>query len=453
MPYNISRRNRVVLDAILRLYHRGATRPLKRILAKTHASDLAQILDLLPDNEAVEIFHAIDDIHQAADALSELEPELRDKILRETPPADLFPILHELPPDDLTDLIAEQAPDLAARLMKGLDEDSQDEVNELLQYAPDTAGGIMTPDVFALPGDMTVEEAVKALRDLSEVEMVFYLYVVDSNQRLLGIISLRQLLLARPDQKLREIMNPRVISAQTGDDQEHVAHLVEQYRILALPVVDEHDQLCGLITMDDIVEVIQDETTEDMLKMAGTDEAEMSTQSPFKIVQLRLPWLFAAFLGGLAATAVIHHFEGLLTRVLALSFFLPIVMGMAGNVGTQSATVAVRSLATGHLNLSHARGFIFKEFWVGLLLGVIYGLALGLTSLWLFGDTDLGVIVGLTILSNMTGAAVIAIILPIVFHKVGADPAIATGPFVTTAIDILGVSNYFLIASLVLGAT
>ena len=447
---NISKRSRLVLDAIIRLHHRGAVGPLKRILAKTHASDLAQILSQLPPNEALEVFNAIEDTHQAAECLSELDPDLRERILRETPPERLFPILHELPPDDLTDLIAEQSPELAARLMEGLDKDSQEEVEELLQYPPDTAGGIMTTDVFALPEDMSVEDAVEALRGLNDVEMVFYLYVVDEAERLLGVISLRQLLLARPDQRLGEIMNPRVIRVRTDDDQEEVARLVEQYRILAVPVVDEAGQLCGVVTMDDIVDVIQDETTEDMLKMAGTDEAEMSTQSPFKIMQIRLPWLFAAFLGGLAATAVIDHFEGLLARLLALSAFLPIVMGMAGNVGTQSATVAVRSLATGHLDLSQARGYVLKELLVGLMLGMIYGVALAAASLWIFGDTDLGVIVGLTILTNMTGAAVIAIVLPMVFHRIGADPAIATGPFVTTAIDILGVSNYFLIASIVL---
>jgi len=447
----ISKKNILILDTITRLYRRQAIQPLKKVLAKTHPTDLARILHAMPEDEAYDIFLLIPQTTRSAEVLSELEPELRDRILRETSIEKLRPILEKLSPDDLTDLIGEQDPDLAAHLLKGLGSESQQEVEDLLQYAPDTAGGIMTTEFFALPQDTTVEQAIGSIREYSEVEMIFYLYVVDEAQHLQGVVSLRQLLLARPQQKLSEIMKTRVVKVHTSDDQEDVAALVEQYHILAVPVVDADNVLVGAITMDDIIDVIQDETTEDMLKMAGTDEAELLTQSPLKIARLRLPWLFAAFVGGLAATGVIHHFEDLLTRVLALSAFLPIVMGMAGNVGTQSATVAVRGLATGHLDVSRLGTFVLKELWVGLILGLIYGSALGLVGWFLFGDIDLGLIVGLTIFGNMSGAAVIAIILPIIFHKIGSDPAIATGPFVTTSIDILGVGNYFLIASFFLG--
>ncbi len=447
----ISKKNILILDTISRLYRRRAIQPLKKVLAKTHPTDLARILSRMPEDEGYDIFFLIPQAARSAEVLSELEPELRDRILRETAVEKLRPMLEKLSPDDLTDLIGDQDPQLAARLLEGLGSESQQEVEDLLQYAPDTAGGIMTTEFFALPQDITVEQAIGSIREYSDVEMIFYLYVVDEEQHLQGVISLRQLLLARPEQKLREIMKTRVVKVHTSDDQEDVAALVEQYHILAVPVVDAENVLVGVITMDDIIDVIQDETTEDMLKMAGTDESELLTQSPLRIARVRLPWLFAAFAGGLMATGIVHHFEGLLSRVLALSAFLPIVMGMAGNVGVQSATVAVRGLATGHLDLGRIGDFVLKEFWVGLLLGLIYGGALGVVGWWIFNDTNLGLIVGLTIFGNMSGAAVIAIILPILFQKMGSDPAIATGPFVTTSIDILGVANYFLIASFFLG--
>lgn len=449
----LTKKNHLVLATVTRLLRRGALRPLEKVVMKSHASDLARIMGRMPQEEAAELFAIIPDTEHAAEVLAELDVELRDLLLREMPVERIAPILEQLSPDDRTDIIGQQEPELAARLMEVLDQETQDEVEELLQYAPDSAGGIMTPDVFSLPEEMSVEEAMATIREQSEVELIFYLYVVAANGRLVGVVSLRQLLIAQPEKRLKDIMNTRVIKVYTQDDQEEAVSRVEQYGILGLPVVDEHDVLVGLITMDDIIDVLQDETTEDMLKMAGTGEGEMLTQSPLKIARMRLPWLGAAFLGGLAATGVIRGFEDLLTQVLALSAFLPIVMGMAGNVGTQSATVAVRGLATGQLDVTRVGSYVVKEFFVGLMLGAIYGLALGILGWLLYSSVDLGWIVGLTIFGNMTGAAVIAILLPILFNKIGADPAIATGPFVTTAIDILGVANFFLIASLFIGPT
>jgi magnesium transporter len=255
---------------------------------------------------------------------------------------------------------------------------------------------------------------------------------------------------ARPGAALREVMNPRVIKVQTDAKQEAVANLVDKYRLLAIPVVDERNLLVGMVTVDDVIEVIESETTKEMLRMAGTSESEILVQSPFKIARIRLPWLLAAFGGGLAATGVIQQFEEILSKVLALSAFLPVIMGMAGNVGVQSATVAVRGLATGSLELRHIGKVVFKELRVGLLLGIFYGVVLGVYGWFVFDSTSLGEVVGLTILANMTGAAVLAIVLPMFFHRIGTDPAIATGPFVTTAIDVLGVLNYFAIATLLL---
>jgi len=437
-------------DTIDRLYRRGALRPLKRILARLHPADLAAVLAVLPDAHVMPVFDAIPNNELAAEVLVELADRDRDRVFEEKPIEELLPILEELPPDELTDLIQELEPELARRLMALLERDSKEEVEGLLRYTPDTAGGIMTPDFFSLTEDVSVEQAISKVRHHYDVEMVFYLYVTDARQHLVGVVSLRQLLLADPAQPLREIMNTRVISVHTATPQEDVADRVDNYQLLAVPVVDDDNVLVGMVTVDDVIEVIEAITTRNILRMAGTDESETLTESPLKIARIRLPWLLAAFAGGLLATVIVKQFEPMLMQVLALSAFLPVVMGMAGNVGVQAATVAVRSLATGALSLDDAGIELFKELRVGLLLGVFYGLVLAAFGWFFFGDLQLAEVVGLTLLLNMSGAAVLAMLMPLVFHRMGIDPAIATGPFVTTAIDVLGVLNYFMIASLVM---
>ncbi|HOG04573.1 MAG TPA: magnesium transporter, partial [Accumulibacter sp.] len=265
--------------------------------------------------------------------------------------------------------------------------------------------------------------------------------------RLVGVVSLRQLLLTRSGTPLHKVMNRRVMKVTTDADQTTVAMLVDKYRLLAIPVVDEDNVLVGMVTVDDVIDVIEEETTRDMLKMAGTSESETLTHSAFKIAGIRLPWLLAAFIGGLAATAVIGQYEAILGEVLVLSAFLPVVMGMAGNVGVQSATVAVRGLATGAIDVRDTVPLVLKELRVGLVLGGFYGVILAIYGYLVHHSLQLGQVVGLTILGNMTGAALLAVLLPMIFQRLKVDPAVATGPFVTTAIDILGVLNYFVIAS------
>ncbi len=441
---------RKVAATVERLHRRGAVRPLKRILGKLHPADLAAVLSSVPDVHVMPLFGSIPGRELAAEVLVELPPRTRDRVVEETPIERLVQILEELPPDDLTDLVQGIDPELSRRLMALLEKDSKREVEDLLRYTPDTAGGLMTPDFFALAETVTVQQAIAEVRTRYDVEMVFYVYVIDGEGHLVGVVSLRQLLLTPGERTLAEIMNRRIISVRTDTAQEQVAEIVDKYQLLAVPVVDEHDVLVGMVTVDDVIEAIEAITTKEMLRMAGTDESEIATQSSFRIARIRLPWLGAAFAGGLVATAIIEHFEPLLAKVLALSAFLPVVMGMAGNVGVQSATVAVRGLATGSFELDDAARALFRELRVGLLLGAFYGAVLAGFGWYFYGDADLARVVGLTILVNMGGAAALAILLPLLFHRIGTDPAIATGPFVTTAIDVLGVLNYFLIAGWVL---
>ena len=445
----LSKKKRLV-GTINRLYRRNAKASLGNILSRIHPADLAEILEDLPLTDAAGVFYAIDDNAMAADVFNQLSPALCKQVLAESPVEKLAGVLKHLPPDDLADLIGDLPDNQRGQLMALLDVASKKEVESLLRYDPSSAGGIMTTDYFSLPQTLSVEEAIENIRGRENVEMIFYLYLTDDQQRLVGVVSLRQLLLAQPPSTpLHAIMNRSVLKVTTDTDETTVAMLVDKYRILAIPVVDGQDVLVGMVTVDDVIDVMEEETTRDMLKMAGTSESEIFTQSAFKIAGIRLPWLFASFIGGIGATMVIGQYEEMLGQIVILSAFVPIIIGMAGNVGVQSATVAVRGLATGAVNTRDTFRLVFKELRVGLLLGAFYGVILALFGYLVYDSIQLGQTVGLTILVNMTFAAILAVLLPMIFERLKVDPAVATGPFVTTAIDVFGVLNYFLIASLI----
>jgi magnesium transporter len=445
-------RKKRLVQTINRLYRRNATASLGKILARVHPADLASILEDLPLADVAGVFYAIVDKALAADVFNQLSPALCKQVIAESPLEKLTEVLKHLPPDDLADLVGDLPEEQRNQLMALLDAVSKREIESLLKYDPSSAGGIMTTDTFSLPHTLTVADAIENIHRRENVEMIFYLYLTDESGHLVGVVSLRQLLLARPESPLHTIMNRSVMKVSTDTDENTVAMLVDRYRLLAIPVVDDEDVLVGMVTVDDVIDVMEEETTRDMLKMAGTSESEILTQSTFKIAGIRLPWLFAAFLGGIGATYVIGQYEEILAQIIILSAFVPVIIGMAGNVGVQSATVTVRGLATGAINLRDTPRLLFKELRVGFLLGAFYGVILGLFAYFLVPVDNthlLSQVVGFTILTNMTGAAVLAVALPMMFERLKVDPAVATGPFVTTAIDVLGVLNYFLIATLI----
>ena len=445
-------------DAIERLLRRNAKKPLEKILSKIHPADLAQVLEGFPEDYVTVLFLSIPDPGVAAEVMATLPTNILSDVVREADVTRLAPILNLLAPDDLVDFIGKLDEELGAKVTSALTKDSKDELEDLLQYDPNTAGGIMTTEFFSMTDDSRVEQAVEAIRgraDMDEVEMVYYIYVTSNNGRLMGVVSLRQLLLAHPSKLLRDVMNPRIISTLTSDSQETVAKLVDKYRLLAIPVVDTEGTLVGMVTVDDVIDVLEDETTREMLAMAGTSSSELLTQSPLNIFKLRVPWLMAAFTGGVGAALVLDQYEATMSQIIQLSAFLPIVMGMAGNVGTQAATVAVRGLATGSLKLSHFTSLLFKELMVGLMLGSFYGILLSGVSWIMFNDfssiPSLMLTVGVAMLMNICLAAIIASSLPMLFQRLGTDPALASGPFVLTSIDVLGVINYLIVASIIFG--
>ena len=444
-------RTRILLDSIKRLLRRGATGHLHKIVNKTHAADLAAVYRFLTPSEQRALFDLLEDVEQRAMFFSELEEELLLELIEDMPPEKIAEILEQMPNDDVADLLGKLTDDRAQALLDLMTKEGSEEVEELLGYDAETAGGIMLPDFIALKEETTAREATRALqKDYVDIEMPFYLYVTDDHEKLVGVISLRQLVVVPPETKLKSIMATDVVSVQTETDQEEVAKVVARYNVLAVPVVDENNTLVGIVTVDDVIDIIREEATEDILKMAGAGEGFVESQSLLKSTRIRLPWLLASWIGGVLAFMIIGYFENSLSKLVYLAAFIPIIMGMGGNIGTQSSTIVVRGLATGRLNVKQIGRVVLKELAIGFFLGFVYGVLLGLVvhlryDMWLFGVT-----VGLAVISSMTIAALVGSLVPMVFARINIDPAVATGPFVTTSIDILSVFLYFQLATVLL---
>jgi magnesium transporter len=328
-------------------------------------------------------------------------------------------------------------------------EDSK-EVQGLLEYPEDTAGRLMNTDFFSLHEDTTVEEAIKQVRAASEREMVFYIYVTDKEDRLVGVASLRQLLVVPPDTSLKKIMNPEVISVTTDTDQEEVARQVTRYNLLAIPVVDKENKLAGIITFDDVIDVMREEATEDILKMAGagTPEEEFILHtSSLNAARLRLPWLLTTLLGTMITASIVWIFRFTLHEVIALVTFLPVIAAMGGNIGVQSSTIVVRGLATGRVDLANLWKVVARELKVGTLMAIACGLALSLVAYLWHGHVMMGIVLGAAMFFAITVAAIMGTLVPVILKKLNFDPAIASGPFVTTANDITGIAIYLALAT------
>ncbi|MCP3927336.1 MAG: magnesium transporter [Desulfobacterales bacterium] len=449
-------KNNMLVDTIRRFLRRDAISHLSKIINNTHAADLSIVFRSFSIYQQLKLFNLILDIEQKADTFSELEEKDLLDLIAHIKDEDVVKILKYMPADDTTDLISKLPEERSNKLLESMNFKESEEVEELLSYGTDTAGGIMIPDYIALREDITAKEAIEALQnDYSEVEMPFYLYVSDEFEKLVGVCSLRQLVVVSPYTQLKKIMSTDIFSVRTDTDQEEVAKIVARYDILAVPVVDENNKLVGIVTVDDVIDIFRKEATEDILKMAGVGEEFVETQTILRSTKTRLPWLFASCLGGILAFFVIGQFEDTIAKYAYLAAFMPVILGMGGNIGTQSSTIVVRGIATGRINSHEIWKVVIKELTIGVILGCIYGLLIAIVANVRFYDQQfagyLALAVGLAVLSSMSIAALVGSFVPMLFEKLHIDPAIATGPFVTTSIDIVSVFFYFSIASILLG--
>ncbi len=415
---------------------------LKRLIDEMRPADLADLIEHLDPEERLHIFDFLEP-KGAGDVLVEMEAPVQETILDELDNQAISDIVKELDSDDAADLVGDLPAERAKQVIEALEDDVTEELEKLLPHPEDTAGGIMALEFVAVNADATVQEAIDIIREKrEEVQNVYYLFVVDDFDRLVGVVSLKDLVLEPSQRKLRNIMNPQVISVNVNRDQEEVYHLVKKYDMVTIPVVDNKNRLVGRITHDDIIDVIEEEADEDISLMAGVIRQEIAEESSLKISRARLPWLIAGLLGGILAAAVINQFESSLEKVIALAFFFPVIMAMGGNTGTQAATVAVRGLATGDISLVNIGKRLWMEMKVALLNGIICGILLGLiVGVWLH-HYGLGIIVAFSLILIVLNSGFIGAAVPLALKKLNIDPALATGPFVTTTNDILSLLIY-----------
>jgi len=445
----------LMLDSVRRLMRGGATARALNVLRKGRPADVAQVLHALSDLDRKAVFTALaqSETKLAAASLSELSLEEGVALLKTLAPAEIAHVLQELPSDDAALFVAELPEELRQQLLDLMKVETSTDVQELLSFAEGTAGRIMTPDVFALSEDLTVGEAISNIQRASrDVELVYYLYIVDDRNHLVGVSSLRQLLLVPPTTPLKKIMSTDVISVRTDTDQEEVAHVVEKYNLLGVPVVDQEHKLAGIVTVDDVLDVIREEATEDIYALSGVSSDEGVMGKPLRSVRLRLPWLLVNLATAILAAAVIHAFEDTIQKVVVLASLQSIVAGMGGNAATQTLAVIVRGLALGEVTLENSRRVLIKEFLVGLANGLANGVVAAIVVwVWFgFGIKMLliGGIIAAAMVINLVIAGIAGTVIPLVLKRLNADPALASTVFVTTCTDVGGFLSFLGLATL-----
>src|SRR3954451_7880157 len=442
----------VALDSVRRLIRLGAPANPVNLLQKQHPADLAQVFAELGEKDRSASFALLVERNSklAMEALSELGPEGGAALLADRSAEEIARLLHDLPSDDAAAIIDYLPEPLSAAVVELIEKRPGDEVGELLEYDEQTAGRIMNPKVFALSEDITAGEAIITLQGSRDVEMVFYLYVIDVRRHLVGVISLRRLLLVPPSTPLKRIMTTDLTSVRTDTDQEEVARLVASYNLLAIPVVDEENKLVGVITVDDVIDVIKDEATEDVYRLAGVAGDDRVFTSSWDSLRKRLPWLIVNLATAFLAASVVALFSKTIDAVVALAIFMPVVAGMGGNAATQTLTVIVRGIALGELTWGNSRKALFKEAAVGVGNGLACGLV-GAVVVWLFsGDRVLAAILAMAMVINMFVAAAAGTVIPLALRAMKVDPALASAVFITTLTDVFGFFSFLGLATVML---
>ena len=432
-----------LLEDIDDLVQSRSSAALLNILTDLHPADIATILNELHEEEAPYLFELLAP-ETASEVLLELNEHVREDLLEELGAKRLTEIVEELDSDDAVDIVAEMDEDVAEQVLEKLEPGESAELRELLAYDEDTAGGLMATEFPTVLHTGSVEDAIEAVRRTAEeTPDIYEVYAVDEDGTLRGVVDLKNLLLVNPHTLIAEIMDSEVISVRTDVDQEDVANVMRKYDLLTLPVVTGENVPVGLITFDDIADVIHEEAQEDIQRMSGIIDDSDTSSSVFDIFRGRLPWLLVGFAGELLAALVLSSFEEELGKVLAAAFFIPIIMAMGGNAGIQASSIVVRGLATGELALSRTFRRLGRELLAALLNGSICSaLLFGIVFYWM-GDAQFGLTVGLSLLVVIINATLVGATVPLFLDRMNIDPALATGPFITTSNDALGLFIYF----------
>ncbi len=420
------------------------------LFSELHPADIADLIDNLGEQEKIHLFSLLD-VEKASDVIPELSDASREQILEEISDKKLTEIIDEMDSDDAADVIAELPEDQARAVLDGIEPEESRDLKNLLKYEEDTAGGIMQSELVSISSDSTINSALNAVVQASdEIENVYNVFVVDRDNVLIGAIPLQKLITSRRTSPAIEAIDKTIPSVQTDVDQEEVARMFEKYDLVSLPVVDSGNHLLGRITVDDIVDVMEEETSEDIYRIAGLDEDDNIFNNPIESVKKRLPWLYFNLLTALVSALVIGFFEDTIRVVIALAVFMPVVAAIGGNAGSQTLTLIVRGMALGEVTFENSRKALYKQIIVGTINGLAVGVVIGIIAYLWKGMPVLGVVLGLAMIINVFVGTLIGTLIPLSLKWMKADPALGSHIFVTAFTDAFGFLSFLGLATIFL---
>lgn len=437
-------------EILTELLHNKKWKELKEILDEMNEQDIAELFMELEERDLTLIYRLLNK-ELAAEVFVNMEPEYQEQLIRAFSDSELREVLDELYVDDAVDLIEEMPSSLVKRILKHTDPDTRKSINEILKYPEDSAGSIMTIEYVDLKRSMTVADAFMRIRRTGvDKETIYTCYVTDSKRKLKGVVTAKDLLLADENATIRDIMEDNVISVNTSEDKEVVADIFDKYDLLALPVVDKENRLVGIITVDDAIDVMQEEITEDMELMAAitpTDKPYLK-MSVFENFKKRIPWLMLLMVSATFTERIITHFEGALTACVALTAFIPMLTGTCGNCGNQSSSTIIRGISLGEIEFRDTLKVVLKEFSIALICGIALAIV-NFVKLMIFDDVgwQIALVVSVTMIAAVVFAKVVGSILPVIAKKIGFDPAVMSSPFISTIVDAVTLLIYFSIAA------
>ncbi|GAB4465242.1 MAG: magnesium transporter [Elainellaceae cyanobacterium] len=451
-PTSSSELRDIVRDQLQLLLEQKNYEGAKMLLVPVPPVDIAEAIQGLSKPMQMLAFRLLSKAEAIA-VYEYLDSDVQQSLLEEFRDQEALDIVESMAPDDRANLFDEMPANLVRRVLAQLDPSERQATALLLGYKPDTAGRVMTPEFISVRADMTVSQAQERIRELArDKEVAYYVYVTDPVKRLLGTVSLRDLILASPDQRVEDVMERDVIFARADVDQEEVARLIQRYDLLALPIVDQEGILLGVVTVDDVIDILEEEATEDIYAIGGVRaEGESYFDSSFlSILKKRSPWLLVLVVTNIATVFIMSRYEEVLDSVVELAFFTPLLIDTGGNIGAQSSTVLIRGLSTDELRNKKPVRVILRELFAGAALGLVLAvLVLGIAMVFV-GKVEIGLTVGLSLIAIAALAATVGTLLPYLFHKMGFDPAFMASPFITTVADILGILIYLNIAKVLL---
>lgn len=441
--------NEIIIN-VIKYIKEGKRKDFQEIIDELQPYDVASIYQQLPEKHRVRFLSYMSD-EELTSFIQELTQDIQLQVFQKIGVEKSAKIMDMMDNDDLATLFHEMEPKIKEAFLSKMDEEESTAVRDLMKYEAETAGRIMTNRFVWIPKHYTVMEVVAKLKSFAEIaETINYLYVIDGDKKLVGVVSYRDLILADANEKIEDIMFSRVISVSADTDQEEVANIIGRYDFLAVPVIEEDGTLVGIITVDDVIDVVMQEANEDIEKLSASGKDIDFDTKAWVASRRRLPWLILLLFIGLISGSIISNFEETLEAVVALAFFMPMIAGMTGNTGTQSLAVVVRGLITREMDMKVAAGLVLRELRVGIIIGITCGILIAIIAWVWLPDPMFGIVVGISLLCTLIIGTLAGTIIPLILYKLNVDPAIASGPLITTLNDIISLFIYFGIATALL---